>query len=65
MISPGTTPQVCPVDSKVNTDPDRGHLKEATLQLLDLCVWKHVLTHEDLATFRLNGKIRCDRNLAD
>ena len=56
MISPGTTSQVCPVNSIVNTDPDRAHVEVVTLEHLDPCVWKYALTHEDLAAFRLNAR---------
>ena len=38
MISPGTTPQACPVDSIVNTNPWRDYVEEVTVDLLDPCV---------------------------
>ena len=52
MISPGTTPQVCLVDSIVNTHTRREAVDEVTLETLDSCMWKYVLTQDDLATFR-------------
>ena len=54
--SAGTTPQICPVDSIVNTSPKREATEEVTLETLDPCVWKYVLSHDDLATFRLNAR---------
>ena len=54
MILPGTTPQVCPVDSIVITNPRREPLQEVTIEFLDPCVWKYVLTHESLAQLRLS-----------
>ena len=56
MVSPGTTPQVCPADNIVNTNPKRNAAEEVTLETLDPCVWKHMLTHDDLAIFRLNAR---------
>ena len=56
MISPGTTPQICPVDSIVNTHPMSEAIEEVTLETLDPCVWKYVLTQDDLATFRLSAR---------
>ena len=56
MISPSTALQICPVDSIVNTHPVRGTVDQMTLELLDPCIWKHVLTQEELATFRLNSR---------
>ena len=53
MILPGTTSQVCPVDHIVNTNSRRDLVEEIKLDSLDPCVWKHVLTHESLAQFRL------------
>ena len=50
------TPHVCPVDSIVNTNPTREATEEVTLETLDPCVWKYVLTQDDLATFRLNAR---------
>ena len=54
LASPGTTPQVCPVDSIVNTHPVRQLVSEITLEILDPCVWRYVLNQDDLASFRLN-----------
>ena len=48
MILPGTTPQVCPVDSIVNARSKRDPLEEIQMESLDPCVWKYVLTHEPL-----------------
>ena len=55
-VSPGTTPQVCPVDSIVNTHPVREALSEVTLEVLENCVWRYVLSQDDLATFRLSAR---------
>ena len=49
MVLPGATPQVCLVDSIVNSSPKRD-----LLDSLDPCVWKYVLTREALAKFRLS-----------
>ena len=56
LVSPGTTPQVCPVDSIVNTHPVRQLVDEITLEILDPCVWRHVLNQDDLASFQLNAR---------
>ena len=58
LVSPGTTPLVCPVDSIVNTHPVRPLVEEITLETLDPCVWRYVLNQDDLANFRL--KVRSD-----
>ena len=54
LVSPGTTPQVCPVDSIVNTHPVRQLVNEITLDSLDPCVWRYVLNQDDLASFWLS-----------
>ena len=56
MILPGTTPQVCPVDSIVNSSSKREHLNEVKLDLLDPCVWKYVLIHESFAQVRQSAR---------
>ena len=56
VLSPGTIPQVCPVDSIVNTHPVRQLVNEITLEILDPCVWRYVLNQDDLASFRLNAR---------
>ena len=48
---PGTTPQVWPVDSIVNTSPRGDFVDEIRPESIYPCVWKHVLTHESLAQF--------------
>ena len=53
LISPGTTPLVCPVDSLVNTHPTPAYGVQVTLDTLDPCAWQYVLKQDDLASFRL------------
>ena len=52
LISPGTTPLVCPVDSLVNTHPSPPLGTNVTMMTLDPCAWRYVLTQDDLASFR-------------
>ena len=54
MLLPGTTPEVCPVDSIVNSSSKKVPIDEVMLESLDPCVWKYVLTHEALAKLRLS-----------
>ena len=56
LISPGTTPQVCPVDSLINTHPSPPLEVEVTMETLDPCAWRYVLTQDDLASFRLTTR---------
>ena len=58
LISPGTTPLVCPVDSLVNTHPSPLLGTDVTMATLDPCAWRYVLTQDDLAIFQL--QIRSD-----
>ena len=58
LVSPGTTPLVCPVDSIVNICPARPLVEEITVKTLDPCAWRYVLNQDDLASFRL--KVRSD-----
>ena len=56
LISPGTTPMVCPVDTLVNTHPSQPLGDQATMDTLDPCAWRYVLTMDDLASFRLKTR---------
>ena len=53
LLSPGTTPRVCPVDNLMNTRPAPPFRDQMTLETLDPCAWRYVLTMDDLASFRL------------
>ena len=53
LVSPGTTPLMCPVDSIVNTHPAPPLVREVTVKTLDPCAWRYVLKQDDLASFRL------------
>ena len=55
-LSPGTTPRVCPVDNMVNTHPAPPYRDQMALETLDPCVWRYVLTMDDLASFRLKAR---------
>ena len=56
LISPGTTPLVCPVDSLVNTHSSPPLGTQVTMETLDPCAWRYVLTQDDLASFRLKTR---------
>ena len=56
LISPGTTPLVRPVDSLVNTHPAPPLGTQVTMETLDPCAWRYVLTQYDLANFRLKAR---------
>ena len=60
LISPGTTPLVCPVDSLVNTHPSPPLGTQVTTKALDPCAWRYVLTQDDLANFRLQTRSDVD-----
>ena len=53
LLSPGTTPRVCPVDNLMNTRPAPPFRDQMTLETLAPCAWRYVLTMDDLASFRL------------
>ena len=53
LISPGTTPLVCPVDSLVNTHPSPLVGPQVTMKTLDPCAWRYVLMQDD---FRLQTR---------
>ena len=56
LLSPGTTPLVCPVDTLVNT-PTKPLLRDrVTMSTLAPCSWRYVLTMDDLARFRLKAR---------
>ena len=50
LLSPGTTPRVCPVDNLMNTRPSPPLGDQVTLEILDPCAWRYVLTMDDLAS---------------
>ena len=56
LLSPGTTPLVCPVDSIVNTHPEPPLVSKVTVKTLDPCAWRYVLKQDDLASFRLKAR---------
>ena len=56
LLSPGTTPRVCPVDNLMNTHPSPPLGDQATMYTLDPCAWRYVLTMDDLASFRLKTR---------
>ena len=56
LLSPGTTPRVCPVDNLMNTRPSPPLGDQVTLETLDPCAWRYVLTMDDLASYRLKTR---------
>ena len=56
LLSPGTTPRVCPVDNLMNTRPSPPLGDQVTLETLDTCAWRYVLTMDDLASYRLKTR---------
>ena len=56
LISPGTTPLVCPVDSLINTHPAPPLGTQVTMKTLGPCAWRYVLVQDDLASFRLKAR---------
>ena len=56
LLSPGTTPQVCPVDSLVNTSNKVPNGDTVTVQTLSPCSWRYVLSMDDLASLRLKAR---------
>ena len=56
LLSPGTTPQVCPVDSLVNTSNKVPNGDEVSVQTLGPCSWRYVLSMDDLARLRLKAR---------
>ena len=57
LLSPRTTPRVCPVDNLMNTHPSLPFRDQMTLETLDPCAWRYVLTMDDLASFRLSTRL--------
>ena len=47
---------VCPVDTLVNTHPSPLLGDHVTMETLDPCAWRYVLTMDDLASFRLKAR---------
>ena len=56
LLSPGTTPQVCPVDTLVNTSNKIPRSDGVTMQTLAPCLWRYVLSMDDLARLRLKAR---------
>ena len=56
LLSPGTTPQVCPVDSLVNVSNKVYSGDTVSVQTLDPCSWRYVLSMDDLARLRLKAR---------
>ena len=56
LLSPGTTPQVCPVDSLVNTSNKVLSEDSISVQTLAPCSWRYVLSMDDLARLRLKAR---------
>ena len=56
LLSPGTTPQVCPVDSLLNTSNKVPRGDGISLQTLAPCSWRYVLSMDDLARLRLKAR---------
>ena len=56
LLSPGTTPQVCPVDSLVNTSNIIPRSDGISMKTLAPCLWRYVLSMDDLARLRLKAR---------
>ena len=56
LLSPGTTPQVCPVDSLVNTSNKVPSGDSVSVQSLAPCSWRYILSMDDLARLRLKER---------
>ena len=56
LLSPGTTPQICPVDSLVNTSNKIPRGDGISMQTLGPCSWRYVLNMDDLARLRLKAR---------
>ena len=56
LLSPGTTPQVCPVDTLVNSSNKVPSGDIVTVQTLSPCSWRYVLSMDDLARLRLKAR---------
>ena len=56
LLSPGTTPQVCPVDSLVNTSNKVLSEDSISVKTLAPCSWRYVLSMDDLARLRLKAR---------
>ena len=56
LLSPGTTPQVCPVDSLVNTSNKVPSEDSISVKTLAPCSWRYVLSMDDLARLRLKAR---------
>ena len=55
LLSPGTTPLVCPVDTLVNS-PTKPLQSDGVMQTLAPCSRQYVLNMDDLARFRLKAR---------
>ena len=47
---------MCPVDNLMNTHPSPPLGEQVTLETLDPCAWRYVLTMDDLASYRLTTR---------
>ena len=56
LLSPGTTPQLCPVDTLVNTSNKIPRGDGISMQTLVPCLWRYVLNMDDLARLRLKAR---------
>ena len=56
LLSPGTTPQACPVDTLVNTSNQIPRGDGVTMKTLAPCLWRYVLNIDDLARLRLKAR---------
>ena len=56
LLSPGTTPRVCPVNNLMNTHPSPLLGDQVAMETLDPCAWRYVLTMDDLASYRLTTR---------
>ena len=56
LLSPRTTPQVCPVDTLVNTSNKVPREDGISMQTLAPCSWRYVLNMDDLARLRLKAR---------
>ena len=56
LLSPGTTPQVCPVDTLVNSSNHIPRGDGISMKTLAPCMWRYVLSMDDLARLRLKAR---------
>ena len=56
LLSPGTTPQICPVDTLVNTSNKVPRGDGLSIQTIAPCSLRYVLSMDDLARLRLKAR---------